>query len=197
MLLGRIELIVFFWSGVLVTRFSEIFSRQDSSKDLEITLNRIENKLSFGQIGIDEFHRLLNPLFPTVNPDQIQSSIISKVKSTSEIGPLLSKLDGEYELKLIAMYPPAWVMAILDQTSQDKFFTEGDCYFIDEQLPFENYSSLMNNLIEKKFVKPGNSLLVDHHPLRTSAAIRAGLDAAIFVDSSRLNRDLSTLWGLY
>jgi len=44
-------------------------------------------------------------------------------------------------------------------------------------------------------MEQGNSVLVDWNPLRTKAALNAGLDAAIFEDTNRFYRDLG-LWGI-
>ncbi len=44
-------------------------------------------------------------------------------------------------------------------------------------------------------IVPGQTLWVDAHSPRTSAALRKGIDAAIFEDAWRLRRDLG-MWDL-
>ncbi len=47
--------------------------------------------------------------------------------------------------------------------------------------------------LQAAFAKPGHCLFIDRHPLRGMAALRAGFDCSIFIDTWRLRRDLF-LW---
>ena len=57
------------------------------------------------------------------------------------------------------------------------------------------FAGVLDVLIAAEAILPGHTLWVDAHSPRTSAALRKGVDAAIFVDTRRLRRDLA-LWRL-
>jgi hypothetical protein len=106
---------------------------------------------------------------------------------------LPAALHGRFELALIADSPAALTAALDSNSSLARWFAPALVYALPPGLP--DAPAQLRPLVAAGIFKPGHSLLIDPDPIRTMAAVHAGLDASIFVDTARLVRDLA-LWGI-
>lgn len=108
---------------------------------------------------------------------------------------LLSEMAERYWLSLLSDYPAEWLEAILPGTRLTKAFSPGEIWYTADLAAGGDYDRLFAEAIRRGALRPGESLLIDHHSRRTTAALRHGIDTAIYVDVPRLRRDLA-LWAL-
>jgi hypothetical protein len=106
---------------------------------------------------------------------------------------LLDALQHRFELWLVSHHPSQQTAGIIAKNSLSRWFEDGSVYFLHEHVV--SHQAVLQSLVEAEVIIPGKSLWIDHHPVRTMAAVRQGIDASIFVDSKRLYRDL-WLWGI-
>jgi hypothetical protein len=106
--------------------------------------------------------------------------------------PLIEELALTSELGLASDYPPAWLAPALARSGLASCFPADRIFYMAD---LGGYARLFDGLVAAGAVAPGHTLWVDAHSLRTSEALRRGIDAEIFVDARRLRRDLG-LWGL-
>jgi len=107
----------------------------------------------------------------------------------------IAGLSKEYNIGFVSDYPRQWQLPIIERTGLLTYFTEEDMVVLAEHDIPDTYHSLFKFLVCANFIVPGSSLWVDHNSLRTSVAIRQGIDTIHFVDAERLHRDLG-LWEL-
>ena len=193
----RIKKVVFVCGGVLIPRLSKIVSNICQSGTLLHDLTRLEHDFFLGQINAMGLMDELRTFMSSRSDDEIISAIIDKLTLTTGMIPILKSLSHSQNLQLIMDYPSDWHPKINNRIELNAFFSEENTFSIERGKTFDSYAAQMEFLINSGFLHPGNSLLIDYHSLRSSAAIRSGLDAAIFVAPDRLHRDLSSLWGLY
>jgi phosphoglycolate phosphatase-like HAD superfamily hydrolase len=95
-------------------------------------------------------------------------------------------------LSLVSGYPRQWLMPALERAGLAHRFPEDQVWAAAE---CGGFPQVLDLLLERSRIMPGRSLWVDHHSLRTTAALRRGIDAAVFVHARQFYRDLG-LWGL-
>ena len=116
----------------------------------------------------------------------------------SELAPLegmpalLSDPALTCELRLVSDYPAEWLLPALARGGLARIFPASEIAYVAD---FWGFSGLFDALVKRGVIVPGQTLWVDAHSPRTSAALRKGIDAAIFEDAWRLRRDLG-MWGL-
>ncbi len=96
------------------------------------------------------------------------------------------------ELCLVSDYPAEWLLPALTRGGLARIFPACKIAYVAD---LGGFSGLLDALVERGVIMPGQTLWVDAHSPHTSAALRKGIDAAIFEDAWRLRRDLG-MWGL-
>ncbi len=96
------------------------------------------------------------------------------------------------ELRLVSDYPAEWLLPTLARSGLARIFPAGEIAYVAD---LGGFPGLFDALVERRVIVPGQTLWVDAHSPRTSAALRKGIDAAIFEDARRLRRDLG-MWRL-
>jgi hypothetical protein len=96
------------------------------------------------------------------------------------------------EMHLTSDYPAVWLLPALARSGLAGVFSAAEISYVAD---LGGFAGLFDNLIAHRLISPGHTLWIDYHSPRTSAALRQGVDAAIFVDARRLRRDLA-LWRL-
>lgn len=94
------------------------------------------------------------------------------------------------QVTLFSDYPRVWLQTIQKDSAITDHFTPQNVVYSAELRLNDPLNSVFEKLMAKGFIKPGASLWVDAYPMRTSAAIRQGIDAIIYVDERRLRREL-------
>ena len=96
------------------------------------------------------------------------------------------------ELRLVSDYPAEWLLPALAWSGLARIFPAGEIAYVAD---LGGFPVMFDALVERRVIVPGQTLWVDAHSPRTSAALRKGIDAAIFEDARRLRRDLG-MWRL-
>lgn len=132
----------------------------------------------------------------SVTTDELKRQLQQQVMlAFDDLPDLLVHLSPAFELYLASDYPRQWLFLALERTGLSRFFPPDRVCVLAEHDTGATYPELFTFLVAAEVIIPGSTLWVDHNSRRTTAALRAGIDAAIFVDVPRLRRDLA-LWGL-
>jgi hypothetical protein len=123
------------------------------------------------------------------------AALMPRVSGPAPLMPLLAEMADRYWLSLFSDYPAEWLEAILPGTRLTKVFSPGEIWYTADLAAGGDYDHLFAEAARRGALRPGESLLIDHHSRRTTAALRRGIDTAIYVDVPRLRRDLA-LWSL-
>lgn len=116
-----------------------------------------------------------------------------KLTTTQGMFDLIGELREDYTVGVLQEHGPPSFARTIDIDLYDQSFTPEVIINAADIASLDDYASFYAALINKTFVTPGECLLIDYHPLRSMAAVRAGLDCSVFVDMWRLRRDL-WLW---
>jgi hypothetical protein len=95
-------------------------------------------------------------------------------------------------LSLVSGVPRQWLIPALRRSGLSRWLTEEETWIAAEH---GGFPQILDALLERGRIVPGRALWVDHHSLRTTAALRRGIDAAVFFHAHQFHRDLG-LWGL-
>lgn len=197
----RINRLVFMLGGVIVPPITQTvlatlaLHRKPDAATWPALLD-LEKSLTIGAMPPQEYCRQVIQLTgSSVGEDDLFEAIPEHAHPLPGILPLIMQLSPKYSLRLVSDYPRCWMQPILHHTTLSPFFAPETLLVTAEHNLSPEPPALFKLLVDTTMIIPGSSLWVDHNPLRTTAAIRHGIDAAIYVDTNRLIRDLS-LWGL-
>ncbi len=156
----------------------------------------LEKALTTGEISPQAYCRqVIQQTRARTSPGELIAGVLERTALLPGMLPLIKELSERVDLGLVSDYPGEWVTPIIDRSGLSAYFPAGPDQVIGELGAKLDYAGLFRLLIERDVFKPGSSMWVDHNSLRCMAAIRQGIDVAIFVDARRLYRDLG-LWGL-
>jgi hypothetical protein len=199
--LPGIDGLVFIGGGVIVPRLSELaldalFPDRGAAAEVRLEAAALERKLACGMLAPDAYcRRLLAVSGSDRRAPDLADAICEKVAPRSNVPSLLADLAARVDLQLVCDYPRAWWEPAAARHELDQFFSGEAIFYAAEQGLPPDYRAYFEALVSAGVIRRGRSLWVDHHSPRTSAAIRGGVHAAIFVDAERFRRDLG-LWGL-
>lgn len=123
---------------------------------------------------------------------RLHERLASELAPLEGMPALLADLALTCELRLVSDYPAEWLLPALTRSGLARIFPAGEIAYV---VDLGGFSGLFDALVERRVIVPGQTLWVDAHSPRTSAALRQGIDAAIFEDARRLRRDLG-MWDL-
>jgi hypothetical protein len=123
---------------------------------------------------------------------QLHERLANELTPLAGIPALLSDPALTCELRLVSDYPAEWLLPALARSGLARIFPAGEIAYVAD---LGGFPGLFDALVERRVIVPGRTLWVDAHSPRTSAALRKGIDAAIFEDARRLRRDLG-MWRL-
>ena len=152
-----------------------------------LEISRLENDLLTGRIPDQQFFSQLasgtdSPLRVTMD------DFLAKFNPGSGLPGLVRELAGKKQLVLLSDYPKSW-LAKFDRNG--KFFSPFSRVIYLEDLGCSNiYSAVLDHLEKDQLLKQGECVWVDANSRRTSIAMRRGFAAVIYVDETRLRRDL-------
>ena len=194
----RINHLVFWADGVVVTPAGQAAwdfvapgRKPDAKARLE--LHRLEQGLTGGTLSPDEFCAravALGQSSPSVGLMEKLPELITPIAGMPEV--LEELACRRLTVSLVSSYPRPWLTPALERRGLAREFPEDQVWIAAE---LGGFPQLMDTLLEHDRIVPGRSLWVDHHSLRTTAALRRGIDAAVFVHARQFYRDLG-LWGL-
>jgi hypothetical protein len=203
----RIRQIVFWAGGVLLPEIGdwavEALSADGPrgvdaslSVDARFDLHTLARELALGRVDADEF---LRRAWARGGGEAARAAAAASLKRSLSVPAPLVVLVGEmadrYRLSLLSDYPAEWLEAILPGTALADVFPPDETWYTADLAAGGDYNHLFAEAVRSGALRPGASLLIDHHSRRTTAALRHGIDTAIYVDVPRLRRDLA-LWAL-
>jgi phosphoglycolate phosphatase-like HAD superfamily hydrolase len=193
----RIESLVFWADGVVVTPPGEaawalIAPGHTPDAKARLGLHRLEEGLADGALSPDEFCARAAELGMASGAGLMEglSAQIAPISGMPEVLEVLAS--RRVALSLVSACPRQWLIPALRRCGLGPLFPEERVWATAE---YGGFPQILDALIEGARIAPGRSLWVDHHSLRTRAALRRGIDAAVFVHARQFHRDLG-LWGL-
>jgi FMN phosphatase YigB (HAD superfamily) len=191
---------MFWMSGVVVphvwelTRDALSASGADCTPGLCFDLMDREAALTTGAMTPDNFCSQAVALAGvTLSPARLASRIQQGIAPLPGISGLIGTLTARYPLQLLSDFPREWLAPALARTGLAASFADDSIVMIADLDVDDTHEALLKALVDAGLFTPGRSLLVADDPILTEAAIRAGLDAILFVDTPRFKRELSLI----
>jgi phosphoglycolate phosphatase-like HAD superfamily hydrolase len=195
----RINHLVFWADGVVLTTpgrtaWEVVAHGRKPDAKTRLELHHLEQGLAGGRLSPDEFcARAVALGKSSLSGAGLAEQLIEQIAPIGGMPEVLEELAcRRYTLSLASGYPRRWLMPALERCGLAGTFP-GDQVWIAAELG--GFPALLDALLERGRIVPGRSLWVDDHSLRTTAALRRGIDAAVFVHARQFYRDLG-LWGL-
>lgn len=161
--------------------------RGESQKRYDLTL-----ALSLGKISPDDFWKeILSSSTGEVKISDLQEKVGNSLEPIDGTLKVLTELKKENTLSLFSQLPRELFASVKKHFGLQDLFADSDIFFTNEMNLKNTTADVVNYLIAGKCLNPGKSVVVDADSRRTSAAIRAGMDAIIFVDARRLRREIA------
>ncbi len=195
----RINHLIFWADGVVVTPPGRTAwelvapARAPDGKE-QLELHRLEQGLADGTLSPDEFYvRAIALGKGSPSGDGLMEKLPERIAPIPGMPDVLEELAcRSLGLSLVSGYPRQWLIPALKRCGLSREFPEEQVWIAAEH---GGFPQILDVLLERGRIVPGRSLWVDHHSLRTAAALRRGVDAAVFVHARQFYRDLG-LWGL-
>jgi hypothetical protein len=195
----RIDHLVFWADGVVVTPAAAAAWRvlapgREPDTKTRLELHRLEQGLADGTIPPDEFcARLVDLGRESLSGADLIETLPERIAPIAGMPEVLEDLAcRQITLSLVCGAPRQWILPALQRAGLARLFPEDQVLIAAE---WGGFPALLDALLEHGRITPGRSLWVDHHSLRTTATLRHGIDAAVFVHARQFYRDLG-LWGL-
>jgi phosphoglycolate phosphatase-like HAD superfamily hydrolase len=193
----RIDALVFWADGVVVTPPGEAAwsvlapgCRPDARARLG--LHRLEEGLADGSLSPDEFCARAADL-GRASGAGLMERLSEQIAPIAGMPEVLEELAcRRVALSLVSAWPRQWLTPALKRCGLGPLFPEEQTW---AAAGWGGFPQVLDALVESARIAPGRSLWVDAHSLRTTAALRRGIDAAVFVHARQFHRDLG-LWGL-
>jgi hypothetical protein len=199
MMACRINHLVFWAGGVAVTpvwqaAWDAVCPGRKPEAKARLELHRLELGLAGGALSPEAFcARAVDLSASSLPAGNLMEKLPAQVQPISGMAEVFEGLAcRRLTLSLVSDYPRRWLIPALERTGLARWFAQDQVWMAAEE---GGFPALLEALVLSGRMKPGHSLWVDHHSLRTSEALRCGVDAAVFVHSGQLYRDLG-LWGL-
>jgi hypothetical protein len=199
MMACRITHLVFWAGGTVVTpvwqaTWDLIAFGREPDASARLALHRLEQGLLGGGLSPEEFCEQAAALSGSrISASDLIEQLPARIDAIPGMPELLDGLTcRRIRLSLVADIPPRWLSPALQHTGLARWFSQ------DQVWPAAGeggFPAVLETLLRRGEIVPGRSLWVDDNSLRTSEALRRGVDAAVFVRPRQLYRDLG-LWGL-
>jgi hypothetical protein len=126
---------------------------------------------------------------------ELEQLILRNATIEPGLEELARELARKYRLSLLADIPPEWVEAIINKGFFKHIMISNR--ILDWRVPREEQEDtrILGSRIRMHELRQGSTLFVDREARRAMTIIRAGYDAAIYVNAERFRRDLQ-LWGI-
>jgi hypothetical protein len=158
-----------------------------------LLLTRLSRRLSSESLTRENFLQEVHTIERLeLIPTQLEKQILALSITDSELKGLLSDLQNQFTLWLIANLPDTWVEEILQQNRLLELFPIKQVISLKAVRESGDFLVALN---KSKSLERGSTLIVDRNALRANQTIRRGWDVAIYVDPVRLRRDLA-LWNI-
>ncbi|NPV87617.1 MAG: hypothetical protein HPY45_16590 [Anaerolineae bacterium] len=195
-----IDLFFFMAGGVILPHITTVIQEVLCKHGLllndqqRLALQDLEQALFIGELTPYSFLKRAGALsLPAIESAQLLEGILRTVhadEDTLQVADALRKRG--YTLYLVSEYPPEWLEQIASHVAALRLLFSSNRLVFTSSLKLKDiYGDIFSVLRSNGQIVPGKTLWIDAHPWRTSAAIRRGIDAIIYVDSRRLRRELA------
>jgi hypothetical protein len=198
MMESRIDHLVFWAGSVVLTplwraAWDALAPSDDPTPRSRQEMHGLERALYDGKLSPEEFCRTASEVsMSAVAAGDLLEKLPEHVAPIHGMPEVVSELSRKYQLSLASDYPCRWLAPALERAGLSQWFSLDQAWIVAEGGGFPR---VLDALLEQGKIHPGRTLWVDVHSLRTSAALRRGIDAAVFVHARQFYRDLG-LWGL-
>jgi FMN phosphatase YigB (HAD superfamily) len=196
--LKNIHQYYFVFGGVIVKPLCEIVLEQLRSLNDPAwqrkyqDLYDLETRLSLGNIAKADFFQKAASLSAfELKADELEAMVFKKAEPIPGIMDILNELHGKNVLFLFSQYPPEIYAPLGSRFGLELLIPRKNVSFASEMSLQNMTTAIIEKLCLEQGLIPGRSLWVDSDSHRTSAAIREGVDAIIYVDSRRLRREIA------
>ena len=193
----NISTIFFQAEGIIIPSLYEatinILKNKINKKLLKKTRNEIYNLvhcLKLGMIDVDLFRKGIFKISKeTISEGEFFDYFLNVRRSDRKLMQIMDKLRENYDLYLISQYPREWFEYLLNHFNDVKLFKNINVIYSTEgnlQKLFPDIFYLMRNFTGKSME---DCILVDVKADYLSNALRMGMNAVVYVDSFRLQRE--------
>ncbi len=198
----RITTYFFIAGGVILPRIAQITIELLAEKkgrplphDQRLAIREAEKALFIGQITPEVYLQRINRLANCFESSQeLLVEFMKLVEVDAGAVSTAYELQQTSQVYLFSDYPHPWLEEIAPRFQLFDLFSPHQVIYPAEaeaELHLrDDIQGVFDGLQAKGYLDQGASLWVDAHPFRTSAAIRRGIDAIIYVDERRLRREL-------
>jgi hypothetical protein len=195
----QIKNFFFLAGGVILPRIASITEQLLEDKnsrllsyDQRTSIYEAEKELVLGKIPPDLYLEQLDRL---VNGSRTKKDLfvelVNYIRVDERALDVAFSLTRTSQVYLFSDYPRTWLQAVPKYMQLVSYFSSIKVIYAAELGLADHFYAVFEKLMLGGLVEPGASLWVDANPFRTSAAIRLGIDAIIFVDERRLRRELN------
>lgn len=148
--------------------------------------------LSLGKISLDDFREgILSSSNGKMEISDLQEKVVNNLEPIDGTLKVLTELKKENTLSFFSQLPRELFGLVKNHFGLQDLFADSDIFFTNEMNLKNTTADVVDRLMAGKHLNPGKSMLVDADSRRTTAAMRAGVDAIIFVDARRLRREIA------
>lgn len=197
----RINSLVFVVGGVITPPIAQVaqavlWPHTPLTPEVRLRLMGMDEALFTGALDAESYcQQAVDLAGAALSAAALATHIEGTLAPIPGISAVLAELAERYPLWLLVNFPRRWFDALMQRSDLLQYFTEERILMAPCFALANTSEALFTLLTSSGAFTAGRSLLVDDNPKRGMAAIRAGLDCALFVDLPRFRRDLS-IWGL-
>lgn len=155
-------------------------------------LFKLENDYIAGKYPKEKFFEKTAGIFKLeITAEELEKAIVDRLVPTRGIPGVLAELQTRFSLTLFSQFSPELLHQISSLSALKEYFPEESILYACEMGSTDQPVSLVKKFIAMGRIHPGKSIWVDSSSARTSASIRAGVDAIIFLNSEKLRREIA------
>lgn len=177
--------------GLVEATLESLELKKGFDPNILLDVNQAVKELIIGEINAYDYCCLvIERTGSIISVDDLLKSIPMKATISTMMISLLEQLSNHYSLRLISDYPHQWLELIAKYTGLTRFFSEDKILILAEKNISNTNKSLIDFLVVNNMLIAGSSYWIDYNSLRTSQALRQGIDAYQYVDTPRMQHEL-------
>ena len=187
----------FMAGGVILPRLSlvtldwiEKKNSNPASNKQRQSIFQAEKDLLTGKLSPESYLSLAAACGSGATAQDVLKGLFSEIKVDQGALSTACDLKKNGRVYLVSDYPRPWLEEAACKTPIFECFSPDDVLYTAELGLGNDVSSLFDVLSSKSYLHPDANMWVDAYPLRTSEAVRRGIDAIIYVEERRLRREL-------
>jgi len=152
----------------------------------------LEKEFSLGRINEEQFFAQAVKLTKIEGSSEIlEEKVFAGLELSEGMAGILEELIENHKVEILSQYSTELTKKILKKTYLLPKFPEDRIRYTTEMHLPDLEQCLAAKYMCEGWIQRGESIWVDADPHRTMAFIRAGIDAIIFIDSTKLRREIA------